>query len=268
VTGILRRERTRLWWGVFWLGLGSVAALVSVTNLNPYESAQLSLANLWQLFQGTVANLPLIALVMVWLVGLMLIRTPLKAVLKMRLPNLPTTILLVMALGAMVVWALCPFLWSYALNYRFFVIPLSTPFIVAAAMDSFRAAEPPAQWGERVQIMRYVGIIFALTTMIQAGWLFSYAQRLRVTLATSPTPCLDFNSPHTAWMRSTILDHWTITPYAILIQGRHPKKMLLREVSCQNTNFSAGVPVATWDVRGSGWFDFEGFFDHLQSSPP
>lgn len=59
------------------------------------------------------------------------------------------------------------------------------------------------------------------------------------------------------YLYRTLHNHWTITVYSILVQGRTPAKVVLHNARCETSNFSRGVPVAACDLRqwDDGWFN-------------
>jgi hypothetical protein len=159
------------------------------------------------------------------------------------------------------VWAVDPLRWSAELGYRHWVVAGSLPFIGLAALEGIRRPitnlrEAQAEWNHRSRIVLCTGIICLLTLSAQSvGWI-QITQRLQGIIAQSPTACVPASSIE--WLNRTPLNHFSLTTYSLVIQGRTPEKVVLPDNACSQTDFTTGFPLTEegdWREWEGGWFD-------------
>jgi hypothetical protein len=264
-----RRER--------WLWAAALAALTVftlarfLTSVNSYESGQLESNLLVMRFESSVLGAPLIGLVLAWIGSGFIVsryRQPLpdfQGIWPLRFAEYR----FIAATGiTFLAWAAFPLLWADALSYRFFLVPLAVPFILFALLDSLalnagRLPGDPAPmallWKHRRRLTQAVGLIFALTLAVQSFIWLNLTNKLRDTLAQSQTACLTTDSPALAWASQTVLNHWSITAYSVVVQGRTVTKIVEPPEGCTKDKFANGFWIASWDLKaweGHYWFDF------------
>jgi len=110
--------------------------------------------------------------------------------------------------------------------------------------------------------MSLIGAIFLIVLSIQSVQWALMNQRLTSDLMDSDRGCVVSNS--VAWLGDTPMDHWGVTLYAVLLQGRKPNTLLLPgQFACQlfgvdgDASFGEMGTFSFVRPRGEGWFDFE-----------
>ncbi len=171
---------------------------------------------------------------------------------------------LILAGAALVAWAIQPANWAICLDYRYWAPPVSLMLMSGAAVEELwlrRSTESRLQ-----EIRRYamplIGAIFLIVLSIQSVQWALMNQRLTSDLMDSDRGCVVSNS--VAWLGDTPMDHWGVTLYAVLLQGRKPNTLLLPgQFACQLFGVDGDasfVEMGTFSFvrpRGEGWFDFE-----------
>lgn len=278
IVGWFRHEQRMIQWtaAAVLLIVAGIAMVRFVTGINAYESEQLGLGLLLTRVSSSVLPGPVIYLVAAGLAALLLL-TPyfparwLPAWLTADPARLVRRFMLVMIISA-VLWAAIPTLWIDALSYRFFIIPMSLPFIVAALIDSLAAHRTPTddtqRWQQRRPLIQLIGLTFALVLSIQSiHWLF-FTTQLRNTLLTTAQACLNTDSADIRWTEATALNHWAIAPYALLLQGNAPRTLVMRDQGCTryHYNVTTGFLLADWDWQrwDEGWLDWSTLRERLR----
>ena len=266
VVGWFRREQRRSIWSMaLLLTVIAVIALVRfVTGINAYESEQLGLGLLLQRVVSSVLPGPIVILVAAGLVALLLV-LPVHwqpSWLPTDRPRLVRRLMIAMVVSA-AIWAAIPALWIDALSYRFFIIPVSVPFIVAALIDSLNNRDPNVEsvrWQQRRPLIQMIGLAFALALSIQSLYWLGFTTVLRNTLLTTERACLDTDSTEIGWTQQTALNHWAIAPYALDIQGKTPRTLVMWDEGCTQYRYNdtTGFLLADWDWQrwDQGWSDW------------
>jgi hypothetical protein len=247
------------------------AVIWFISGITPYESSILTDSALGTRFVSAVLGLPLLVLLLGWLAGLALLlpmlrlRWQLFARFPENLNDYAAQRLLTVAIIAGIIWALFPTFWIDALSYRFFLIPFTAPFMVAAWVDH---RNPLPDQPSRQPILHRLATLFAAVMIVQSVWWLGFSTALRSTLASSPQPCLTANEGSLQWNRYTILNHWTITAYSLVAQGNTITAIVLPAPQCNAADFSQGFHVAEWDFRAWDrlWLDAKPLADRLISS--
>ncbi len=258
-----RAERNRmLVWAASLLALSAVAALRFWLLRSAYESDQLAVDVVMNSFREGVAGLPLIALAAAWLAGLMLLLVAVapgaQSAAGARLAALLERAALLVAGGALLIWAASSQRWGNAISYKTWVLFCALPFVGLAALDCLLQPLGPARarrlWPARKRTSDAVAAIFALTLVVQSTVWSNLQARLADSLARSPWTC---NSMAAAGgLRDTPLNHWSVATRSLLLQGRSPERVALPEDGCGATSFAAAPLAALLPGRdASGWFD-------------
>ncbi len=252
------------------VGLARLLALLALLRFvmirSPYEIGALQGGTLRYLGHVSVSGRVLAALACAWAAGALLCllawndtgleraRTALRA-------------LVVATLAASGVllesWAIDPALWRNALGFRSFALLAGLPFIAMAAGESVLRWRHGEMWvrpnpADRVLAIRIVAAAFLMVLATQGMVWHRLTGTLKTALETSPARCL----PTSALPRlgRTPLDHWSTPSYAILLQGRSPRTLVLADDGCAELRDGGAIPVAPWDrrARNTGWFDLSG----------
>lgn len=274
----------RLWMTVALAIIAVGAWSRAMSGLNPYESDQLSLEILVHRFTSAVLGLPLVLLAAAGVAALLILSRRWPAALVQRLPrrvlawrlsSRAVWLALLMAGAAATLWATFPLMWRDALSYRFFIIPASLPFIAAAWLDSLGRARIASrstddEWHARRRWIVAIGGIFALTISIQSIHWALLSGRLREALISSPAPCVSNTSEALNWTLTSPLNHWTITPYGLLVQGNSPRTLPLDQKECDKVYLRTGFPIGYWEWRrwDGGWFDLRVLNRRLNPEEP
>ncbi|HTY56470.1 MAG TPA: hypothetical protein VMB26_14780 [Candidatus Binataceae bacterium] len=254
----LGRERMM---GALVLALIAVARLL--VPLSEYESARLSSAMLLESYQIAVAGLPATALVfsLVAAACLLLAISGWLGPAKSSMVNYAASALILGAGVLLVGWAMDGRRWAWALAYRFWTSPISLTFMAAAAAEvllfrSRPAEEEPIRQHGRIPALLVIGAIFLAVLSIQSFVWAKLTDRLERTVQQSPSGCIP--RLELFWTRRTPLDHWGTGSYAIDIQGRKPKTLVLDRNDCREFAASGEMHLSKQYVRGrqGGWFDF------------
>jgi hypothetical protein len=270
IVGWFRREQRSIQWiaALVLLIVAVIATVRFVTGINAYESEQLGLGPILMRFVSAVLPGPIIFLIAAGLASLLvLMPSVLPRWRPVWLPadasRLVRRLMIAMIITA-TIWALIPSLWSDALSYRFFVIPVSLPFITAALLDSLTmkhtTTEIAERWQQRRPLIQLIGLCFALVLSIQSVYWLSFNTHLRNTLLTTEQACLNTNAPDIRWTEQTALNHWAIVPYTLMLQGNSPRTLVMRDEGCSNYHYNAktGFLLAGWDWQrwDLGWLDW------------
>jgi hypothetical protein len=250
-----------------WAGSLAAAGVSRWLIRSTFEKEQASLALLREHYRGAVAGPPQRALILLAIVAVALIlarsSTPMGRSLR---AAGPACALLLIAVGAVLLpWGGSATKWSRALQYRTWVIPLTLPFLVFAAVDGLWG--PSLTPGRRRLLeqrfgsdRRYVCVgaaaIFALTLATQGIVWQGLMRDVRGSLAAGG-PCLtvkkDLRSPD-----RTALDHWAVSSLALAAQDRTPSKLLLATEADCAAFYEGETPAvvgAGRSLRESGWFE-------------
>jgi len=251
------RRRVDWTWAAVFAALCTITVIRFAIEVNPYETEQLGFSLLLERFASAFANWPLVALIAAMLAGLFLIlsgRVPGK-----RVPRVVVWLLIVCGLTTLI-RAFVPAFWADSLNYRFFLPIAVFPFMALALLDLVVARQPSEFHASRLGVIQGIGLIFAVSLIIQSVEWMVMTQSLRDTMNRSQSVCLSADSDDLHWISYTIFNHWSITPYSILIQGRTPTKIIMpgRDCSLPDAMDTSGFRMTSWDKFPwqGGWFDF------------
>lgn len=232
-----------------------------------YETERISLQTLYTSLRSSVYGLPLVALLLVWFAAALIFLGPTldrpfyrRFIGALRFAQL----VVVIAAGfVLLMWAREVRLLALTLGFRFWLLIGAAPFLVCGAIEGFRSggdfgSNLGDEWLSRVRIVRVSGVVFLLVVAAQSTLWFDLTERLKQTLAQSPYPCVSRQAIE--WLDKTPLNHWSITSYSVVLQGKVPRTLVLNEDWCAEARLSRTVRVADWDVReaGKGWFELKG----------
>jgi hypothetical protein len=240
------------------LGLGVLLLARILAPLDSYESGALSFHTIVMSLNDSVIGWPLVAIALTMVAALScLLISGSQARICLIVP-------LSLAGAAMVVWAIQPALWALCLDYRYWVAPVSLPLMTGAAVEELwlrRSTELQLQEIRR-HALSLIGAIFLLVLTIQSlQWGLS-SRRLANELMNSDHGCVSRRTVTS--VRNTALDFWSIGAYAVELQGRRPRTLMLaHKFACRLFALDGDailVDNGTFSYmrrRGEGWFDFE-----------
>lgn len=263
--GVARSElRRKMWLWAMGLGATSAARLAIFWKTKTgFEASQISFHAFQLQFRDSVAGLPLLSLTLASVAATLIFISPL--VNRPPIRKLATTIraveltCLVAAGVLLILWARDPRLWWKALDFRGFAPLSSLVFMMFAALESVLygshlPSNTPSDWNLRLASMQVVGLTFLLVISVQSTAWFGLTERLRKTIAQSPTGCISTTSIE--WLAGTPLNHWATPALSILLQGRSPQMLVLDGNACAEAGFPDKIRIAPWYVRTGkgGWF--------------
>jgi hypothetical protein len=246
--------------------------------LSEYESERLSTSLLMSAFQTAVMGLPLIVLILSVLVAIFLLISA-STLPASRVHSISSYIALALTATAgacLIIWAIPTSRWAWALAFRFWAAPITLTFMAAASIEALFLAPPAAedettlQRGRMLIIPIIGGVFLAVLTIQSLSW-NGLTRRLQQTLNQAPSGCI----PRYVlfWARRTPLDHWGAAPYAIDVQTRKPRTMVMDANSCREFAATGEVRLSKLSARAQGgWFELDGIprtIIHLhQMEPP
>jgi len=255
---IARTESRRASLG-FTFALGALLIARSLIRLDPYEGQALGLQTIVTSFSDSVLGWPLVAICFVFAAALSLF-------LQGKLgPQVYLVGMLSLAGVALFGWAVRPTSWAACLDYRYWVAPVSLPFMAGATIEVLwmqKSAEPELQRTRR-HALSLIGTIFFLVLSIQSLEWASASRRLTDVLRNSDSGCISRKS--IASIRGYALDNWPVTVYAVELQSRKPRTLLLPNgLACGLFALDGDailVDLTNFQFvrhHGQGWFDFDG----------
>jgi hypothetical protein len=161
---------------------------------------------------------------------------------------------------ALLIWGTYPRLWQTALTFRNLALFVSLPFMILAVLEGLIQgpgwrSDQEGMWRHRRRTVQMIGVVFLLVLVTQSVSWVKLDNDIRQTVAAHQGACVPLSS--ISRQSGSLLGHWSMTPYSILLQGLEPQKIILRDELCQNYQFAANLPIADWDLRSwnGGRFD-------------
>lgn len=233
------------------LAAGAILTIVTVALRAPYEAEASSVGQLLTMLRGGVVGPPAVAVAVAWAIGAStLVRIPARA----RTIGIAT--LLVVAVVALVPWALDPASWALGLRFRAWFAFLAAPVIVLAAVDAMRHSP----WVDRRLAVAGAPAVMAIVLACQgASWL-ALQSRLADDVAERPPGCV--RAEELASVASTPLEHWSITSLALVLEGREPTHLVVTGQECAVAVAGSRVtikvtPYERDDRTAPGWWGFD-----------
>jgi len=246
------------------LVLGLLAVGKMLVPLSEYEKGRLSTELLLESFRTAVFGLPLVALAFDLIAAGCLLklasdRSTLGKVSKVEYVAVGA----IAAAGlCLVPWALSASHWAWALAYRFWTVPITLTFMAAASVEalyftSHSSDDESLLQSGRLPVLLTISGIFLTVLSVQSIVWARLTDRLRRTVNETPSGCIPRSA--LSWARRTPLDHWSIAPYAIDIQGRKPNTLVLDRNGCREFATTGKVRLSQWLLRSrhGGWFDLD-----------
>lgn len=234
---------------------------------DPYETSELSLAMQLMHYHASAAGLPTVAILLVWLGGLLLLLR--RSIFSGKIGAFARTMrfgeIASISLAGVVfmIWARDPTGWRFALDFRDLAPHSLAPFMLFAALEVILGAESTdseaaAEWAHRLQLTQIVAVVFLVTLGIQSAIWYGLRTELSNTIESTPEACIPASS--ISWRDRTPLYHWATPTLSIVLQSRAPEKIVLEKDDCSDPTFTTQVHInPTYDTyrpRIGGWFDF------------
>ena len=256
-SAIIRSETRRASLG-FALTIGGLLLARSLTRLDPYEGQALGVQTVILTFKNSVLGWPL--------AGIFFAIIAATSCLLPKRRHARTYLIASLSLAgvALVAWSSLPANWAGCLDYRYWVAPVSLPFMAAATVETLwlRGSSELALENMRSLALPLIGIIFFLVLSLQSFQWWVVSHRLAADLMRSDSGCISRKT--VASIQGSALDNWPVTVYAIEMQGREPRTLLLPNgLACKLFALSGDailVDLTSFKVvrrHGDGWFDFE-----------
>jgi len=273
------RRKMLLWAGLFILLLAFAAMRFYLFHSN-YESQQFSLQLFASYLVSALMGLPAWAIGFGWLAGLLLLIQRLSS---RKSAHRLFTVFSYAAVGSVMIsglllalWALTPRLWSQEINFRSLAFFTSMPFIFFAMIEAIGMhdiATSVRLWRVRRVVIALLGFSIAFVVIVQGLTWFQFTQELRRTIESSAQGCI--STADLPWLEQTAMNHWALASYSLLLQGRTPKTIVMRDGECADADFADGLPVALFDTRNidvrnwhAGWFHKEELRAHIETEQP
>ncbi|CAG0927119.1 hypothetical protein TFLX_00364 [Thermoflexales bacterium] len=269
-------RRPQLWvWVAAFGAMMVVVVLRFVTMSDTYESERLTLETLQNTFNTSLTGVRFVGVMSIYAAAVLIFLVPLvkraqpwlaqrwhiqARSLSQVLYGLELLCILLAGL-VLVIWGTYPRLWQTALTFRTWALFVSLPFMLGAVLESLIhrpgwLPEPESLWRHRRRTAQMIGAVFLLVLVTQSLSWTNLDYRIRQAVAANPGACVP-QSSISQQSAASLLGHWTMTPYSILLQGMQPQKVILRNELCETYPFKADLPIAEWDRRNwnSGRFD-------------
>jgi hypothetical protein len=220
-------------------------------------------------YYQSVDGYPLLAVLATWLAAVLIYLTPLAsrtAERDVRTVLFSTTVAALLAAGGLLlVRALNPEAWMSGVGFREWAAVASLPFFLLAIVEAFRLnrasddgpklTSPLGGYARyRLQLAQVAAGLFCVVLSTQSFTWWGLTQRLSETLPDGELPCISRASLH--WTDRTALNHWSISPLALVLQSQVPNRLVLEGDRCTDARLSGTVAVTDWDrwQADQGWF--------------
>ncbi len=233
------------------LALGLLALVRLFMPINDYERGQLAMATLRDNFTLALNGWPLAVVVLTFVAAILCLveGTRRNSNLTADLALLATIILA----GLMLVpWSSNPHLWWRESKYRTWMIPIHGALMVACALDAWREADRGFLWRQRQPALIAIGAVFLIVLSIQSARWNQLTHRLQDAMRGGG--CIPAES--LTWIEHTPFDHWSLSAYAIDLQGRTPRSLVLDSIYCDQFAANGKVRLSFFSIENGHWFDF------------
>ena len=259
------RRKQSLWFGSFLLLLLIVRIAIP---LDVWEKSSLTSIVVRSSFYNAVLGWPLVGIAAALLASLSCLLPGRRS------GGILLILPLIVAGLALILWAIRVENWASCIDYRYWDAPFSMLLMAGAIVDGLRSdsAELERQ-SARLYAFPVIGATFLAVLSIQSVEWKQIGDQLRAQLVGDASGCEAANSVD--WLQRTPLDHWSLTFYAVELQGRAPATLLLPTLlDCQRFAHSGDAVMALQDefqyvrTRRAGWFNFEPAMANAHSAKP
>ena len=260
IAGAIVRPDSRKKSLTFALGLGALLLARALMKFDSYEGEAFGFRTVVVSFENAVIGWPLVAIGFIAIGALVALLRPGKH------PEGYLLTALALAGIALVIWALHPSDWAQCNDYRYWDAPLCMSLMGCAAVQEL--------WLRNSTEMRFdshapelyaiflTGVIFLLVLSIQGLEWNRGSRRIAAELASSDRGCISFRSVPS--IQGTALDFWSLGFYAIELQDRTPRTLMLpHNYSCHLFSRSGDAILVQRGAfnytkhRGEGWFNLD-----------
>jgi hypothetical protein len=232
------------------MGLTILTAARLIIPLTPYEYRQVVDFSPSKAFIWGIEGWPLASLICTFVAAALLLRRGLSRKSRTIVPEVAPIVAIVAAGLMLLPWAIQPSAWANEMEYRFWMVPLSSVIMAACALDAWLSSDQ-VSIGRRAALLP-IGAIYLIVLSIQSLVWNGLTNRLLSDL--SNEGCISIIS--LPWTTQTPMNHWSTASYAIVLQGRTPHTLLLDGEGCYEYGMGGTVHI-NWLHRksGAGWFD-------------
>ncbi|CAN5519841.1 hypothetical protein BH11CYA1_BH11CYA1_03210 [soil metagenome] len=254
VASFLVRERGQRAALIYTLGLLALA-LCRLAQLlftsNDYEQAMLKSTSLLETLRTGYSGLILpITFVSLWLV-LVQLRTPLSIKFQ-RLWLVGTAALPLLAGVLIIIWSNNLRFWYQCLpSSRFLFVPI-TVLMLYATYEKLTEPKSFTFKDGRIALSCAIAIIFASATLVQSFKWSACTGKLQAELLNSKETTI--NIEDLQWLRGTPLNHWSVVPLAIILQGRTPKTILLTAEARKQIDLDGTFKTVPWEGKFTNYY--------------
>jgi hypothetical protein len=247
------RAAVALWYGLVSTAL--VAARVAIP-LSAYERGRLGLGSLRYTFHSFLLGMPLVAVILILIAGSLCLWSS-RPGSRFEPARLGVNGLLILIGAVLIVWAVRPSDWIDCQGYEFW-FPGMTLIMMAAAVADAMLRTPSTDAtleAARSITLVLIGAVFLIVFSLQSWTWARLSQRLAATLDRSDQVCIEKSSLD--WMKLTALQHWSSSYYALDLQTRRPRTLLLNDTRCEEFVRTGRIYLSPWaGPHIDGWFDF------------
>jgi len=183
------------------------------------------------------------------------------------------------ALVTWTIWAHKSTLWSTAVNYRRWVVPLTVPFYLMAFVDQWIRVRSPLRGDAWARVRLPVGLavtgVFAIVLSVQSVVWVLLTRHLMREVEAYPRAVVPWDDV-AHWAHDTPLYHWGTASYVFVLEGRQPRRIVLdpdpggveKQLEMIYGNpamipLSWFTPVAP-EPGPAGWFDFRPMLNEIR----
>jgi hypothetical protein len=233
----------------------ALAAARAAIPLSAFERGRLGFGSLKYTFHSFLLGLPLVAVILILATGYLCLWSS-RPGRRFEHARLLVNGLVILIGAVLVVWAVRPGDWIDCLGYEFWFPGMTLIMMAAAAADAIlrpRSADATLVADRSITLV-LIGAVFLIVFSLQSWTWAGLSQRLRATLERSDQVCIEKSSLD--WMKLTALQHWSCTYYALDLQTRQPRTLLLN-ARCEEFARTGLIYLSPWvGPRVDGWFDF------------
>lgn len=233
--------------------IAAIRTAVALFNVNSYETSEMEPARLWSNLRYVLA-VPIapISAVLAVLSGLLLLVSSRVRNLTTVRSSIALSCLFVLISGGLAVfWSSYFVLWPQCWFYLRFLFLLVFALMGLAIIDS---SSSPKLSISRSFICVACSIFFAVSACIHWSVLRRFDAKLLADLKASPDVMSSVRKY--SWGRHTPFEHWSISSYAVIRQGRKPEKLVLHPKYLEEARKTGKIRFVEWDrpYETSGWF--------------
>jgi MFS family permease len=231
--------------------LGILALIRLVMPIEGYERGQLAIATLRDNFTLALNGWPLAVVVLTFVAAILCLIEGTRRNSLTFTTDLALLATIIVAGLMLVPWSSNPHLWWRESKYRTWMVPIHGALMVTCALDAWREADREFLWRQRQPALIAIGAVFLIVLSIQSARWDQLTRRLQNAMRGGCIPAESLS-----WIEHTPLDHWSLSAYAIDLQGRTPRSLVLNRIYCDQFAANGKVRLSFFSIENGHWFDF------------